>query len=108
MWAPRWLEEHPKVAWVAFLGLPSHVDHERAKQLLRKDTWGGVLSFGVIGGPDAGAKVVDMMKLATNMANVGMFACFTDAGRRVVHVSCYRRCEDDHYKPSDYNSPATH
>lgn len=67
------------------MGLPSHVDHERAKQLLRKDTWGGVLSFGVIGGPDAGAKVVDMMKLATNMANVGMFACFTDAGRRVVH-----------------------
>jgi O-acetylhomoserine/O-acetylserine sulfhydrylase-like pyridoxal-dependent enzyme len=30
-----------------------------------------MLSFGVIGGSDAGAKVVDNMKLATNMANVG-------------------------------------
>ncbi|KIM86948.1 hypothetical protein PILCRDRAFT_95896 [Piloderma croceum F 1598] len=67
----KWLEKHPKVAWVAFPGLPSHEDHELAKQLLRKDTWGGMLSFGVRGGADAGEKVVDKMKLATNMANVG-------------------------------------
>lgn len=56
---------------MAFPGLPSHDDHELAKKLLRKDTWGGMLSFGVRGGADAGEKVVDKMKLATNMANVG-------------------------------------
>jgi len=67
----KWLENNPKVAWVAFPGLPSHKDHERAKKLLRKDTWGGMLSFGVIGGLDIGEKVVDKMKLATNMSNLG-------------------------------------
>ena len=67
----KYLEQHPKVAWVSFLGLPSHVDHERAKKLLRPNTWGGMLSFGVRGGAKAGADVVDKLKLATNMANVG-------------------------------------
>ena len=93
---------------MAFLGLPSHVDHERAKQLLRKDTWGGMLSFGVVGGADAGSRVVDKMKLATNMANVGKFGV-APTQECVLFMYLYdRRCEDTRYQSCDYNPPAAH
>ena len=70
----RWLEQHPKVSWVAYPGLTSHAYHAEAKRLLRPNTWGGVLSFGVKGAdqdPLIGAKVVDKLKLASPLANVG-------------------------------------
>ncbi|KAG8923346.1 Homocysteine synthase, partial [Tulasnella sp. 417] len=67
----HWLEKHPDVAWVSYPGLPSHDSHETAKRLLRPGTFGGVLSFGVKGGPEAGSKVIDNLRLASNLANVG-------------------------------------
>ena len=76
---PRWLEKHPKVAWVHYPGLPSHPSHELAKQLLRPGTFGGVLSFGIKGDATTGSKVVDKLKLASNLANVG------DAKTLVIH-----------------------
>lgn len=67
----RWLEKHPKVAWVQYPGLPSHQSHALAKRLLRPNTYGGVLSFGVKGDAKIGSLVVDKLKLASNLANVG-------------------------------------
>ena len=75
----RWLENHPKVSWVSYPGLPSHSSHERAKQLLRPNTFGGVLSFGVKGDAAIGSAVVDKLRLASNLANVG------DAKTLVIH-----------------------
>lgn len=75
----RWLEQHPKVAWVSYTGLPSHPSHALAKQLLREGQFGGVLSFGVKGDAKIGSKVVDQLKLASNLANVG------DAKTLVIH-----------------------
>ena len=66
----QWLEQHPQVAWVLYPGLPSHKHHARAKQLLRNG-FGGVLSFGIKGGGDAGRKFIDNVKLASHLANVG-------------------------------------
>ncbi len=66
----QWLEAHPQVAWVLYPGLPSHKHHARAKQLLRNG-FGGVLSFGIKGGGDAGKKFIDGVKLASHLANVG-------------------------------------
>ncbi|KAG8946608.1 Homocysteine synthase [Tulasnella sp. 408] len=77
----RWLEQHPKVAWVSYPGLPSHQSHENAKRLLRKNAFGGVLSFGVKGDAKIGSQVVDKLKLASNLANVG------DAKTLVIHPS---------------------
>lgn len=74
----KWLEKHPKVAWVSYPGLESHPSHETAKKYLKRG-FGGVLSFGVKGGADAGNKVVDSLKLASNLANVG------DAKTLVIH-----------------------
>jgi O-acetylhomoserine/O-acetylserine sulfhydrylase len=73
------LEAHPKVSWVLYLGLKSHSSHELAKKLLRPNTFGGVLSFGIKGDALAGSRVVDKLKLASHLANVG------DAKTLVIH-----------------------
>jgi O-acetylhomoserine/O-acetylserine sulfhydrylase len=67
----RFLQQHEKVAWVSYLGLKDHSSYTLATQLLRKDVYGGVLSFGVKGDAAVGSKVVDSLKLASNLANVG-------------------------------------
>lgn len=78
----NWLENSPYVSWVSYPGLPSHSHHENAKKYLTNG-FGGVLSFGAKDLPDqsdaelkdpfkaAGARVVDSLKLASNLANVG-------------------------------------
>ncbi|OCH85386.1 hypothetical protein OBBRIDRAFT_315035 [Obba rivulosa] len=75
----QWLEQHPKVAWVSYLGLESHSSHRIAQRLLRPNAYGGVLSFGVKGDATVGSKVVDTLRLASNLANVG------DAKTLVIH-----------------------
>ncbi|KAH0835646.1 Cys/Met metabolism PLP-dependent enzyme-domain-containing protein [Lanmaoa asiatica] len=75
----RWLHQHPKVVWVSYPGLDTHEYHDAAKTLLRPNTFGGVLSFGVKGDLDTARKVVDSLKLASNLANVG------DAKTLVIH-----------------------
>lgn len=66
----KWLEKQPEVAWVSYPGLPSHPSHQNALKYLKRG-FGGVLSFGVKGGADAGSQVVDGFKLISNLANVG-------------------------------------
>jgi len=73
------LETHPKISWVLYPGLKSHPSHELAKKLLRPNTFGGVLSFGIKGGASTGSRVVDNLKLASHLANVG------DAKTLVIH-----------------------
>lgn len=67
----NFLVEHEKVSWVSYVGLESHPSHELAKKLLRPGQYGGVLSFGVKGDAAVGSQVVDSLKLASNLANVG-------------------------------------
>lgn len=66
----KWLEGHENVAWVSYPGLESHQSHSLAKKYLPRG-FGGVLSFGVKGGQEAGSQVVDGFKLISNLANVG-------------------------------------
>lgn len=75
----KWLLDHPKVSWVSYPGLPSHEYHERAKELLRPNAFGGVLSFGVKGDARVASKLVDNLRLASHLANVG------DAKTLVIH-----------------------
>ncbi len=58
---------------------PSHPSHALANRLLRAKSYGGVLSFGVKGDAHIGSLVVDKLKLASNLANVG------DAKTLVIH-----------------------
>ena len=70
-WLYRYLEMHPKVAWVSYLGLTDHPSHALAKKLIRPNAYGGVLSFGVKGDAKQASHVVDSLKLASHLANVG-------------------------------------
>lgn len=63
----RWLEKNEHVAWVSYPGLESHQSHQLAKKYLPRG-FGGVLSFGVKGGNEAGSQVVDGFKLISNLA----------------------------------------
>jgi O-acetylhomoserine (thiol)-lyase len=72
------LEEHDAVEWVSYPELPSHPDHELAKQLLPKGS-GAVFSFGVKGGREAGQKFIERLELCSHLANVG------DAKTLVIH-----------------------
>lgn len=74
----QWLESHPQVAWVSYLGLPSHPYHERAQKYLQRG-FGCVLNFGIKGGLEAGKAFIDRVKLASHLANVG------DAKTLVIH-----------------------
>lgn len=75
----RYLEKHESVSWVSYLGLESHESHARAVQILRSGVFGGVLSFGVKGDVEIAKKVVENLKLASHLANVG------DAKTLVIH-----------------------
>lgn len=65
----RFLEDHPKVAWVRFPGLPSHPQHELAERQM--DGPGAVMSFGVKGGLEAGKTVIDNVQLMTLAVSLG-------------------------------------
>jgi len=66
----RFLENHDRVAWVKFAGLPSHGDHELAKKLFRDGLFGSIFTFGVKGGEEAGRQFIKKVKLASLVANV--------------------------------------
>ncbi len=74
----RWLEDHPAVSWVSYPGLESHPSHAIARRYLRNG-FGGVLSFGLKGGYEAGKRFIDDTVLASHLANVG------DAKTLVIH-----------------------
>lgn len=92
----KWLEKHPKVSWVLYPGLPNHPSHELAKKLLRPNAFGGVLSFGVKGDAKTGSLVVDKLKLASHLANVG------DAKTLVIHpaTTTHQQLSDEEQRAS--------
>jgi O-acetylhomoserine (thiol)-lyase len=74
----RFLEGHPAVSWVSYPGLESHPTHQTAKRYLTGG-FGGVLTFGVLGGELAARRVIEELKLFSLVANVG------DAKSLVIH-----------------------
>ena len=64
----EFLQNHPKVDWVSYPMLPGDSQYEMAKKYLRGGS--GVLSFGVKGGKEAAAKVLDSLKLAALVVHV--------------------------------------
>jgi methionine-gamma-lyase len=65
----RWLESRPEVAWVRYIGLPSHPQHELAKRQM--SGFGSMISFELKGGVEAGRAVMDHVKVATLAVSLG-------------------------------------
>lgn len=66
----KWLEQHPKVESVNYLGLEGNIYHENAKKYLRNG-FGSVLSFVIKGDKSNAIKFVDGLLLTSHLANVG-------------------------------------
>jgi len=65
----RWLENHPKVAWVRYIGLESHPQHELARRQMSGA--GTMISFELKGGVEAGRLLMDHVRVATLAVSLG-------------------------------------
>ncbi|MCP1250676.1 MULTISPECIES: O-acetylhomoserine aminocarboxypropyltransferase/cysteine synthase family protein [Elizabethkingia] len=66
----EYLEQHPDVESVIYPGLPNFTDRANADKYLKRG-FGGVLNFEVKGGKEAAVKLINSLKLASHLANVG-------------------------------------
>jgi len=73
-----YLKDHPAVKWVLHPDEPSHPNYELAQKYLPKGA-GAVVVFGIEGGREAGAKLIDNISLWSHVANVG------DAKSLIIH-----------------------
>ncbi len=56
--------------WVNYAGLPDHADHALAQKYLGGRP-SGILTFGVDGGLEGGARFQDALQLITRLVNIG-------------------------------------
>ncbi|RME33898.1 MAG: aminotransferase class V-fold PLP-dependent enzyme, partial [Gammaproteobacteria bacterium] len=66
----EYLRQHPQVTWVRYAGLPDSPE----RPLVDKYMGGraaSILSFGIEGGAEAGARFIDALKLITRLVNIG-------------------------------------
>ncbi len=66
----NYLQKHSKVAWVNYAALPDHPEHALVQKYLRGQG-SGVLTFGLPGGREAGARFLDALQLFTRLVNLG-------------------------------------
>ena len=66
----RHLASHPQVSWVNYAGLPEHKDHGLVQKYMGGKA-SGIVSFGIKGGREAGAKFIDALKLVVRLVNIG-------------------------------------
>jgi O-acetylhomoserine (thiol)-lyase len=75
----HYLQEHPRVAWVNYPGMPDHPSYALASKYHKGGKYGAMLGFGIKGGLEAGRKFIDSVKLFSLLANIG------DAKSLVIH-----------------------
>lgn len=73
-----YLENHPAVKWILYPGHESHPDKALAEKYLPKGA-GSIVVFGIEGGREAGAKLINSLTLWAHVANVG------DAKSLIIH-----------------------
>jgi O-acetylhomoserine (thiol)-lyase len=71
------LDSHSDVAWVSYPGLERHETHDLASRYL--DGYGGMVTFGLDGGFEAGKALCEAVDLASFLANIG------DAKTLIIH-----------------------
>jgi O-acetylhomoserine (thiol)-lyase len=74
----EYLDDHPDVEWVTYPGLEDHETHETSSEYL-EGGYGGMITFGLSAGEDAGRQLVESTDLASLLANVG------DAKTLIIH-----------------------
>ena len=68
----RHLESHSSVNWVNYSGLETDKYHDVAKRILNRGFgFGGLVSFGIEGGREAGQTFIESLDVFTHLANIG-------------------------------------
>jgi methionine-gamma-lyase len=84
----RWLETHPKVAWVRYVGLPSHPQHDLVRRQMHG--FGSMISFELKGGRDAGVRLMDRVRLATLAVSLGGVETLIEHPASMTHAGMTR------------------
>ena len=84
MQVARWLESHPKVAWVRYVGLPSHPQHELVKRQM--SGFGSMISFELKGGFEAGRRLMDNVRLALLAVSLGGVETLVEHPASMTHA----------------------
>ncbi len=91
----EFLQQHPRVRWVNYPGLPGSPYHDLARRQFREVDGqpgaSGVLTFGIQGGAAAGERFIDACEFLSHLANIG------DAKTLVIHPASttHRQLNDE-------------
>jgi methionine-gamma-lyase len=85
----RWLEARPEVAWVRYVGLPSHPQHELAARQMAG--FGSMISFELKGGMEAGVKLMDGVRLAMLAVSLGGVETLIEHPASMTHAGVPRK-----------------
>ena len=66
----HYLQDHPKVAWVSYAGLPDHPHHALAQKYMGGKP-SSILSFGLKEGYEAGVRFYDALQIFKRLVNIG-------------------------------------
>jgi methionine-gamma-lyase len=88
----RWLEAHPRVATVRYIGLPSHPQHEVAKRQM--SGFGAMIAFELEGGFEAGRALMDHVKLATLAVSLGGVETLIEHPASMTHAGMSREARE--------------
>lgn len=66
----QYLQDHPQVSWVKYAGLADHPEQELALRYMGGKP-ASILSFGIQGGQESGARFIDALKLVVRLVNIG-------------------------------------
>jgi methionine-gamma-lyase len=88
----RWLETHPKIKSVRYIGLPSHPQHDLAKRQMRG--CGTMISFEMQGGLEAGRRLMNHVKLATLAVSLGGVETLIEHPASMTHAAMSREARE--------------
>jgi len=66
----EYLQKHPKVEWVRYAGLADSPDYATCQKICGGRA-SGILSFGIKGGLEAGARFIDALQMFLRLVNIG-------------------------------------
>ncbi len=86
----KFLQGHPRVAWVNYPGLPGNKYYQLARKYLPQGA-SGLLNFGVKGGAMAGVRFIEAAQFMSHLANIG------DAKTLIIHPASttHRQMSDE-------------
>lgn len=88
----QWLERHPKVRNVRYIGLPSHPQHELAGRQMRG--FGTMIAFEVAGGLEAGKRLMNHVEVATLAVSLGGVETLIEHPASMTHAGMSREARE--------------